>query len=859
MLSKFSIKQKLITIMMIPLTVVILLSAKLAYNSYNETINLEKIEKIIVLSTKIGAMVHESQKERGMTAGFIGSNGTKFINKLPQQRTKTDIQKKELLNYLIGFNINEYTPEFRNAITEGLNYLKEIESIRKQVSSLSIPLSKALTYYTTMNGDFLNVIDSGTRISTNPLLTKTLSSYANFLLSKERAGIERAIGSGALAQDTFAKGMRIKFTNLINTQNTYLNTFSKFANKQTLDFYQKTLQGTEIDDVNKIRKVLINSTRKHDLISQMKEEVGYGGIIHNFKNYVIRGNSKYEVNIIAQYNELIKYITQYNSLGNISDEEKVLLSNIKTVFTKYYDGVNEIKRAIENGTPIKLLDRVIKVNDSPAIKALNKLSKSLFSVPAEHWFSQITIKINLLKEVENYIAEDLIKTTHIEKSNTFKETIIFALLTTIGIALTLILARTIAFTLLVDVKDLKKGLDDFFAFINFEKDDLDLIQVNSNDELGQMSRIINKNITNTKNNIQTDKDLIKDTISVANKINNGHLDSRIALHSNNPQLNDLKDIINEMLNTLSFNIKKISDVLISFSNMDYRPKVNKENLEGTLGRLCDDVNGLSDSFTEILIENKKNGMILSQNTNTLTSNLNELSEASTTQAASLEETAASLEEITTNLQNNTQLTKEMESYGLKVQNSVHVGENLANRTVVAMEDINQQTNAITEAITVIDQIAFQTNILSLNAAVEAATAGEAGKGFAVVAQEVRNLASRSAEAAQEIKSIVENAQIKTNDGKKIASDMIQGYSELNINSSKTIELIQNVTNASKQQEQGIVQINDAVNQLDQITQINALNTSQADEIAKQTEKISNIIVENADEKEFDGKNDIIIK
>ncbi|MCT7608932.1 methyl-accepting chemotaxis protein, partial [Aliarcobacter butzleri] len=91
-----------------------------------------------------------------------------------------------------------------------------------------------------------------------------------------------------------------------------------------------------------------------------------------------------------------------------------------------------------------------------------------------------------------------------------------------------------------------------------------------------------------------------------------------------------------------------------------------------------------------------------------------------------------------------------------------------------------------DSISVIDQIAFQTNILSLNAAVEAATAGEAGKGFAVVAQEVRNLASRSAEAAKEIKAIVENATNKANQGKEIATNMIDGYKELNQNISQTI-------------------------------------------------------------------------
>ena len=128
----------------------------------------------------------------------------------------------------------------------------------------------------------------------------------------------------------------------------------------------------------------------------------------------------------------------------------------------------------------------------------------------------------------------------------------------------------------------------------------------------------------------------------------------------------------------------------------------------------------------------------------------------------------------------------------------------------------------------------------------------------MVAQEVRNLASRSAEAAKEIKDLVANAQSKTEDGKKISDDMINGYKDLNENISKTIDLIENVSTASKEQESGIVQINDAVNSLDKLTQENAQNTSSADAIAKETAKISNSIVSSADSKEFAGKDSIDI-
>ena len=159
----------------------------------------------------------------------------------------------------------------------------------------------------------------------------------------------------------------------------------------------------------------------------------------------------------------------------------------------------------------------------------------------------------------------------------------------------------------------------------------------------------------------------------------------------------------------------------------------------------------------------------------------------------------------------------------------------------------------------IDQIAFQTNILSLNAAVEAATAGEAGKGFAVVAQEVRNLASRSADAAKEIKNIVETATSKANQGKEIANHMIDGYKELNQNISQTINLISDIEMSSKEQLMGIEQINDAVNSLDQQTQQNAQIASQTHDVALLTDDIAKLIVNDANTKEFNGKNEVKAK
>ncbi|MFW2581733.1 methyl-accepting chemotaxis protein, partial [Aliarcobacter butzleri] len=240
----------------------------------------------------------------------------------------------------------------------------------------------------------------------------------------------------------------------------------------------------------------------------------------------------------------------------------------------------------------------------------------------------------------------------------------------------------------------------------------------------------------------------------------------------------------------------------------------------------------------------------------LLSNVDKLNLSSNEAAVSLEQTASSIEEIALNIKNNTKSIIEMADYSSNLKESVKEGEIFANQTTQAMDEINTQVNLITQSISAIDQIAFQTNILSLNAAVEAATAGEAGKGFAIVAQEVRSLANRSLDVAKNIKIIVENAKDKANEGKIISNMMIEGYKELNKNVTNTMNLIQNIESSSKEQLKSIDQINKAINQLDYQTQQNAQIASKTHDIALITDEIAKLVVNNANSKEFIGKMEV---
>ncbi|MFW3344389.1 methyl-accepting chemotaxis protein [Aliarcobacter butzleri] len=409
-------------------------------------------------------------------------------------------------------------------------------------------------------------------------------------------------------------------------------------------------------------------------------------------------------------------------------------------------------------------------------------------------------------------------------------------------------------------RDITKNIDkfityfkEFLDFITYKQNQIQKVEIVGNNEFSEMTREINLVIDKFDRRFKDDMKVIGESVLVFDKLKKGTYNIRIRSNTTNPMINTLKVTINETIDYLEKYMREIEKILLSYTTNDYKNRINISKDIANPSRLLkvmESVNTLGETLGNLAKQNLSNGEQLENNSTIMKSSMQKLAQKTNEQSASLEQTATAVEQISSITRNNTQNAQKMSSLGETVKSAAQTGYNLADKTTFSMDEINEKVSAINEAISIIDQIAFQTNILSLNAAVEAATAGEAGKGFAVVAQEVRNLANKSSEAANEIKVLVESATLKANEGKVIAQEMQNGYKSLHSHITETLSIIEDVSIAAKEQMKGIEQVSDTIVTLNKITKENESETIQITSIAAEVSEMAYEVVEDAKNKKF---------
>lgn len=434
-LEDFKLSTKLTIMLLIPLAGLLLFGTQNLMTRQTLSNNMADMERLSGLAVRISALVHETQKERGMTAGFLGSKGKKFASELPRhRRSETDPRETEVRAYLKGFDSKDFGSEFSSSLLGAMQKLDGLDNLRQQVDRLSIKGAEAIGYYTKMNAEFLDLIGHLSGLAANAEMASLSLAYVNFLKGKERAGIERAVLTNTFARNGFGPGMYLKFSGLVSVQQTFFDVFASAASAEQTAFFHGKMGTPVVAEVERMRQVAFDAgsaSRLSILLGQLYQNMALRGVYHSVKNLLIRGSYYGTKDYQSRADQQAKYKKQFeDSFQNIkaivetifnlpaaelSQEQRKNVEIIWENVRAYHRSIDVIIELQKKGQKLKQIDYNeadgVKINDKPADLAIRRLVQSTavgqFDIDPNVWFKTITDKINLLKEVEDRLSSDL--------------------------------------------------------------------------------------------------------------------------------------------------------------------------------------------------------------------------------------------------------------------------------------------------------------------------------------------------------------------------------------------------------------------------------------------------------------------
>ena len=463
------------------------------------------------------------------------------------------------------------------------------------------------------------------------------------------------------------------------------------------------------------------------------------------------------------------------------------IKNLLNDYVKFNAGTyaDSLQKEILQSDEFQKIDDIIK-------SAIATPDETASKIEAASWFQSITNLIDNFRSYELYLLNDMKDKALQDMSEAGNLAVSMVILLACFILLLVLVSFFVGKNIISGIDSVKGGLGEFFLYLNNKTNSAKLLSLKGKDEICIMSSLINENIEVIQTAKEKENTFIQKANTFVNEIKDGNYEASLEADTNNPALNQLKSTFKDLQlalkNAISSNGKDVLDLLNTYKNQDFTKRLDDD------GKIASGINSLGIEISKMLNDNLNQAQVLEEKAKLLASSVSKVASSANTQANSLQESAAAVEQMSSSMNAISQKTA----------------------------DVIRQSDEIKNIITIIRDIADQTNLLALNAAIEAARAGEHGRGFAVVADEVRKLAERTQKSLGEIEA----------------------------NTNVLAQSINEMSESIKEQSEGINMINQSVAQIDNLTKENVVIANQANSVTSEVDEMAKAIVEEVRKKRF---------
>lgn len=396
------IRTKLILVFVLPIAALVLLSAIQGERMWTHAQNMRVAKDLIGVSLDISRLASELQKERGLSGGYIGSRGKQFRDQLRVQRQATD----RTITSLSGFpEILPGSPDFASVKAGWGQILERLEqrpSIHQELDDFT-PTSRYWSYYSGVIGSIISLIQQIPVSNEDPELLQSIRAYTILLWLEERSGQERGLMNRTITAGSFTPVSYRTISGYIAQQETLIEEFKLVATEEEWRTLNNVLTGPEGRLIAELRESITYRLAKSDLLNQLQSQIGYGGLIHHFKNYLLRGAERYRQLFRAKLEASQSITAEYRELPGVSVSEREAIGEIVRTLREYNDNLNVIASMRDAGETPLAIDKVVVIDDKPALDAVETLRRHIVPTDAERWFVVTTARLNQITAVRNDI------------------------------------------------------------------------------------------------------------------------------------------------------------------------------------------------------------------------------------------------------------------------------------------------------------------------------------------------------------------------------------------------------------------------------------------------------------------------